>query len=171
VTTPELETPLELYESFLDLSSSQSSIENKVDSCTPVPITILPKFSSPTADNLTNVNSVTPDTIPILPNVSNPMIDNSNLHQPSNAQLHSQAQSGDNENEQEIDYDLKTYRVKNVGKIIMATLNINSIRNKFEQLKMLILVILMFWLSLKQNWMILFPLDNFSLKDFLCLLG
>ena len=146
--TPELEIPLELNESFLDFSS-QSSIENKVDSLNPVPMAILPYFSSPNADNSidlhdslieNDVNLVTPDTIPILPNVSTPLINDSNssIYQPSNTQSNSQAQPGDNENEQEIDYDLKTYRVKNVGKIIMATLNINSIRNKFEQLKMLI---------------------------------
>ena len=43
-----------------------------------------------------------------------------------------------NNHNQSIDNDLKSYRVKNVGKIIIATLNINSIRNKLEQLKMLI---------------------------------
>ena len=33
---------------------------------------------------------------------------------------------------------LRTYRISNVGKIIIATLNINSIPNKFDELKMVI---------------------------------
>ena len=33
---------------------------------------------------------------------------------------------------------LRSYRVRNVGKLIFATLNINSIRNKFDELKYLI---------------------------------
>jgi len=61
------------------------------------------------------------------------------LHEPSNAQSFSQSRPNiDNDNSQEMENDLKSYRVKNVGKIIIATLNINSIRNKLEQLKMLI---------------------------------
>ena len=32
--------------------------------------------------------------------------------------------------------DLRSYRIRNVGKIIIATLNINSIRNKLEELKL-----------------------------------
>jgi len=177
VQTPELEIPLELNESFLDFSS-QSSIENKVDSLNPVPMAILPYFSSPNADNSidlhdslieNDVNLVTPDTIPILPNVSTPLINDSNssIYQPSNTQSNSQAQPGDNENEQEIDYDLKTYRVKNVGKIIMATLNINSIRNKFEQLKMLISgnidVLVITETKLDDS----FPKGQFFIRDFL----
>ena len=38
----------------------------------------------------------------------------------------------------QLSQDLRTYRISNVGKVIVATLNINSIRNKFEELKMVI---------------------------------
>ena len=38
----------------------------------------------------------------------------------------------------DISVQLRSYRVRNVGKLIFATLNINSIRNKFEELKSLI---------------------------------
>ena len=39
----------------------------------------------------------------------------------------------------DISIQLRSYRVKNVGKLIFATLNINSIRNKFDELKSLII--------------------------------
>jgi exonuclease III len=38
--------------------------------------------------------------------------------------------------EDEFDNTLRKIRIKNLHKIIIATLNINSIRNKFEQLKL-----------------------------------
>ena len=34
--------------------------------------------------------------------------------------------------------DLRNHRVKNMGRVIVANLNINSIRNKFEQLKYIV---------------------------------
>ena len=38
----------------------------------------------------------------------------------------------------EIFQDLRNVRLKNMGRIILANLNINSIRNKFDQLKTII---------------------------------
>ena len=43
-----------------------------------------------------------------------------------------------NSNMNDFSNGLRTYRIRNVGKIIIATLNINSIRNKFDELKMVI---------------------------------
>jgi len=43
-----------------------------------------------------------------------------------------------NSNPNQLSENLRTYRINNIGKIIIATLNINSIRNKFEELKTLI---------------------------------
>ena len=37
-----------------------------------------------------------------------------------------------------LDYDLKEYRTKNFGKIILATLNVNSLRYKFDEIKSLV---------------------------------
>ena len=37
-----------------------------------------------------------------------------------------------------LDYDLKEYRTKNFGKIIFATLNVNSLRYKFDEIKSLV---------------------------------
>ena len=33
---------------------------------------------------------------------------------------------------------LKKYRIKNINRVIIATLNVNSITNKFDQLKLII---------------------------------
>ena len=41
-----------------------------------------------------------------------------------------------NGNQNQLSENLKAYRISNIGKIIIATLNINSLRNKFEELKM-----------------------------------
>ena len=41
-----------------------------------------------------------------------------------------------NGNQKQLSENLKAYRISNIGKIIIATLNINSLRNKFEELKM-----------------------------------
>ena len=38
----------------------------------------------------------------------------------------------------QLSQDLRAYRIRNVGKVIVATLNINSVRNKFDELKMTI---------------------------------
>ena len=43
-----------------------------------------------------------------------------------------------NPNLNEVFHNLKELRIQNIGRVIIATLNINSIRNKFEQLKYLI---------------------------------
>ena len=64
-----------------------------------------------------------------------PVLSNPILNESSNPQVNSNIK---NENHQDVATDLTSYRVKNVGEIIIATLNINSIRNKFEELKMLI---------------------------------
>ena len=47
-------------------------------------------------------------------------------------------QSNNNINQNQLSENLRTYRINNIGKIIIATLNINSIRNKFEELKLVI---------------------------------
>ena len=41
-------------------------------------------------------------------------------------------------NSDEVFGNLRNLRIKNIGRVIVATININSIRNKFEQLKYII---------------------------------
>ncbi len=40
--------------------------------------------------------------------------------------------------ESSLNYILSEYRIKNVNRVVLATLNINSIANKFDQLKLMI---------------------------------
>ena len=56
----------------------------------------------------------------------------------SNSQIHNGDVIQPNNISNQLSQDLRAYRIRNVGKIIVATLNINSIRNKFDELKMAI---------------------------------
>ena len=52
--------------------------------------------------------------------------------------MHCYAFPAESENENSIDNDLRNYKIKNVNNLVIASININSIRNKFEQLKLLV---------------------------------
>ena len=56
----------------------------------------------------------------------------------SNSQTHNDNVIQSNDISNQLSQNLRAYRIRNVGKIIVATLNINSIRNKFDELKMAI---------------------------------
>ena len=52
--------------------------------------------------------------------------------------MHFHALPAESENENSIDNDLRNYKIKNVNNLVIASININSIRNKFEELKLLV---------------------------------
>ena len=112
----------------------ESTLKRAAVSSLPTTYYMVPHDPLPTADNISEQIDIPIENINHLQMQTNDS-NNSNL-QSTNINNENSIQPNNIGNQ--LSQDLRAYRIRNVGKVIVATLNINSVRNKFYELKMTI---------------------------------
>ena len=76
--------------------------------------------------------------------------------------------SAENENQSSNWSDLRNYKIDNVNNLVVASININSIRNKFDQLKLLVNDSIDILIVEETKIDETFPTGQFTIEGYIC---